>query len=82
MILAVGLALLLFVYVPVRVARLIAVTWLNVPVILGLLEGLIRMSVFILYIFLVSRIKDIKRGPLSITARNTRPSTASKRKSP
>ncbi len=61
MILAVGLALLLFVYVPVRVARLIAVTWLNVPVILGLLEGLIRMSVFILYIFLVSRIKDIKR---------------------
>lgn len=31
------------------------------PVVLSLIEGLIKMSLFVLYIFLISRLKDIKR---------------------
>ncbi|MBO6158601.1 MAG: DUF1385 domain-containing protein [Firmicutes bacterium] len=61
MIFAVALALFLFVFVPVRLARFLVMDLLKVPAILGLIEGLIRMAVFLLYIFLVSRIKDIRR---------------------
>ena len=61
MILAVGLAVFLFVFLPVRLARWLMVDLLDLPGLLGLLEGLLRMAIFLLYIVLISRVKDIRR---------------------
>lgn len=54
------LAVVIFVLVPVLLSRLVEKVLKN-QVLLGLIEGLIRVAIFILYIFLISRIKDIKR---------------------
>ena len=61
MIFAVILAVFLFVFLPVRLARFVMMDLLNIPALLGLFEGLIRMGIFLLYIVLISRIKDIRR---------------------
>ena len=61
MILAVVLAVFLFVFLPVRLAKWVMIDLLNIPSLLGFFEGLIRMGIFLLYIILISRVKDIRR---------------------
>ncbi|MBQ7059207.1 MAG: DUF1385 domain-containing protein [Firmicutes bacterium] len=61
MVLAVVLAVFLFVFVPVRLAKWVMIDLLGIPSLLGLFEGLIRMGMFLLYIVLISRVKDIRR---------------------
>ncbi len=60
MILAVLLAVGIFVVVPMALAGFLAAVVKN-QVVLALLEGLFRLLIFILYIVLISQIKDIKR---------------------
>lgn len=59
--LALLLAVGLFVFLPVALSRLIFMNLLSAPYLLGLMEGLFRMIIFLLYLLLVSRIKDIAR---------------------
>lgn len=54
------LACVIFVLVPLLLSRLIEKVVTN-QVLLGLIEGLIRVTIFILYIVLISRIRDIRR---------------------
>ena len=61
MVLAVVLAVFLFVFVPVRLAKWVMIDLLGIPSLLGLFEGLVRMGIFLLYIVLISRVKDIRR---------------------
>ncbi|MBM7582424.1 uncharacterized protein YqhQ [Caldicoprobacter guelmensis] len=60
LLLAVGLAIVLFVVVPAMLTGLLK-GWVNSRVALGLIEGLMRLIIFIGYIVLVARIKDIHR---------------------
>lgn len=60
MLLAVFLAVGIFVVVPMLLAGFLTVRIEN-AVVLALLEGVFRLLIFILYIALISRMKDIKR---------------------
>ena len=63
MLLAVVIAVGLFLLAPMFISKLLYrfVFRSEHHYLLGLIEGLIRMSLFLLYIFLVSRVKDIAR---------------------
>ncbi len=54
------LACVIFVLVPLLLSRLIE-KFITSQVLLGLIEGLIRVAIFILYIVLISKIRDIRR---------------------
>lgn len=60
LLLAIGLAIALFVVVPAMLTGLLK-GWVDSRFVLGLIEGLIRLIIFIGYIVLVTRIKDIHR---------------------
>lgn len=60
LLLAIGLAIVLFVVVPAVLTGLLR-EWITNRFILGLIEGIIRLAIFIGYIVLVTRIKDIQR---------------------
>ncbi|MCF8008521.1 MAG: DUF1385 domain-containing protein [Halanaerobiales bacterium] len=55
-----GLAILLFVVLPAGIIALIQ-RYISYNVVLNFIEGLIKVSAFLLYIILISRLEDIKR---------------------
>lgn len=55
-----GLAVLLFVVIPTAAAKFIHGS-ITDPVVLNLIEGLLRLVIFMVYIYGISRLKDIKR---------------------
>lgn len=57
---SVGLAILLFVVLPTGAMKLLQNTGVS-PVVLNLCEGLLRLGIFLLYIWAISRQKDIQR---------------------
>lgn len=57
---SVGLAILLFVVLPTGAMKLLQNTGVS-PVVLNLCEGLLRLAIFLLYIWGISRQKDIQR---------------------
>lgn len=60
MLLSLGLAVLLFVVIPTAAAKYLH-DMLTDPVWLNLAEGALRMAIFLLYIYGISRLKDIQR---------------------
>ena len=60
-ILAFILAIGLFVALPMLLSRLLLRYVINAPYLIGVLEGLTRMLIFLLYLILVSKVKDIRR---------------------
>lgn len=56
---AMGLGILLFVVTPASVARLLYV--LKSATLIVFLEGLVRISIFLVYVLIISRMKDIQR---------------------
>ncbi|MFZ5640732.1 MAG: DUF1385 domain-containing protein [Bacillota bacterium] len=56
---AMGLGILLFVVTPASIARLLYV--IKSPVLVTFLEGLVRISIFLVYVLIISRMKDIQR---------------------
>ena len=59
--LAVILAIGLFVALPMFLSRLLLRYVINAPYLIGVLEGLTRMLIFLMYLVLVAQIKDIRR---------------------
>lgn len=53
-------AILLFMLLPYGLSKLLT-NWLDSPNLLALIEGILRVIIFILYILLISRMEDIKR---------------------
>ena len=60
MVFAVILAVVLFMWLPLTVSRLIG-SFIGSEPLMAFVEGIIRVAVFILYIMLVSRTRDIRR---------------------
>ena len=60
MVFAVILAVILFMWLPLTVSRLIG-SFIGSEPLMAFVEGIIRVAVFILYIMLVSRTRDIRR---------------------
>jgi len=60
LVLAVGLAVALFLIVPLLLARLIS-PYISSSLVFNLIEGLIRLAVFIAYLKFISLLPDIKR---------------------
>ncbi len=60
-ILAFILAIGLFVALPMLLSRLLLRYVINAPYLIGVLEGLMRMLIFLCYLILVSKVKDIRR---------------------
>jgi uncharacterized protein YqhQ len=56
---AMGLGILLFVVTPASIARLLYV--IKSPALVTFLEGLVRISIFLVYVLIISRMKDIQR---------------------
>lgn len=54
------IAILLFMLLPYGLSKLLT-NWLDSPNLLALIEGILRVIIFILYILLISRMEDIKR---------------------
>jgi len=57
---ALGFSILLFIVIPTTVVRIIAKS-IESPLILNLIEGIIRISIFVIYIAVISNMKDIRR---------------------
>ncbi|MBE6947048.1 MAG: DUF1385 domain-containing protein [Ruminococcaceae bacterium] len=55
-----GLSILLFFLLPMVIVSFLD-RWIPQMIVLNLIEGLIRMTIFLVYMFLVSRMKDMKR---------------------
>ena len=55
-----GLSILLFFLLPMVIVSFLD-RWIPQMIVLNLIEGLIRMIIFLVYMFLVSRMKDMKR---------------------
>lgn len=53
-------AILLFMLLPYGLSKLLT-NWLDSPNLLALIEGILRVIIFVLYILLISRMEDIKR---------------------
>ncbi len=53
-------ALALFLLLPYAVSKLLT-NWIGYPSLLALIEGVVRVGVFILYVFAISHMPDIKR---------------------
>lgn len=62
-VLGVALALVLFMWLPIQVFTWICKAWPNLetPALRGIFEGVLRIVIFICYLLLVSRMKDIRR---------------------
>lgn len=60
MLFSLGLAVILFVIIPTAAAKYLHAAATD-PVILNLLEGGLRLAIFMIYIYGISRLKDIKR---------------------
>ena len=60
MLFSLGLAVLLFVIIPTAAAKYIHAAATD-PVLLNLMEGGLRLAIFMIYIYGISRLKDIKR---------------------
>jgi len=58
---AMALAIALFFLLPTVIVRLLAGPGPGTPLLLNLLEGGIRISIFLGYVYLISRLKDIER---------------------
>lgn len=58
---AMALAISLFFLLPTVIVRLLAGPGPGTPLLLNLLEGGIRISIFLGYVYLISRLKDIER---------------------
>ncbi|HHV72050.1 MAG TPA: DUF1385 domain-containing protein [Clostridia bacterium] len=58
---AFGFAVLLFVIVPTVAVRLLPSQEIMPIFLLNFLEGLVRLAVFLIYIFIISRLKDFQR---------------------
>lgn len=56
---AMVIGILLFVVTPASIARLLYV--LKSPVLIVFLEGLVRIGIFLIYVLIISRMKDIQR---------------------
>lgn len=54
------IAILLFMLLPYGLSKLLT-NWLDSPNLLALIEGILRVIIFVLYIILISRMEDIKR---------------------
>ena len=54
------IAILLFMLLPYGLSKLLT-NWLDSPNLLALIEGILRVIIFVLYILLISRMEDIKR---------------------
>ncbi len=54
------IAILLFMLLPYGLSKLLT-NWLDSPSLLALIEGILRVIIFVLYILLISRMEDIKR---------------------
>lgn len=61
MVLAVILCMVLFVALPVLVSKLVYEYLIHSVYLMGLVEGVVKMILFLLYLFLVSKVKDIAR---------------------
>lgn len=61
MVLAVILCLGLFVALPVLVSKLVYEHLIHSVYLMGLVEGVVKMILFLIYLFLVSKVKDIAR---------------------
>nr|WP_122011973.1 DUF1385 domain-containing protein [Maliibacterium massiliense] len=59
-VLAVVLAIGLFIVVPSLVVRLLQ-QWISQPMVINLIEGAVRLLIFVLYLWAISRMKDIQR---------------------
>ena len=55
-----AVALALFLLLPYAVSKLLT-NWIGYPSLLALIEGVVRVGVFILYVFAISHMPDIKR---------------------
>ena len=60
LVIAIGFAVLLFVIMPAFLTSLLR-RWIDNGLIMSLVEGLIRLTTFLVYIAAISQIKDIKR---------------------
>ena len=58
--LGLGLSIFLFFLIPMLVGELLSI-WIESIVVRNLLEGVVRILIFVCYMFLVSRLKDMKR---------------------
>ncbi|MBQ9390635.1 MAG: DUF1385 domain-containing protein [Lachnospiraceae bacterium] len=54
------IAILLFMLLPYGLSKILT-NWLDSPNLLALIEGILRVIIFVLYILLISRMEDIKR---------------------
>lgn len=59
-VLAIGFAILLFVVLPAFLTNLLK-PYVRSPIVMNILEGLVRLSVFLLYITVITQLKDIRR---------------------
>ena len=60
LVLALGLAVLFFVVLPALLTGLLK-SWITNRFVLGLIEGAIRLAIFLCYLILVTKIRDIQR---------------------
>ena len=59
-VLALGLSIVLFVLLPSFVVGLFS-KWLNGDFVVSLVEGVVRLTIFLLYLLIISRLKSIRR---------------------
>ena len=60
LVIAIGFAILLFVVMPAFLTSLLR-RWIDSGIVMSLIEGLIRLTTFLLYIVAISQMRDIKR---------------------
>jgi len=60
-IISLALSMLLFFILPTFVANVLKSANINNTIVLNIFEGIIRVSIFLLYIYLISNMEDIKR---------------------
>lgn len=61
MVLGIGLALVLFMVAPAAITNLLVGEYDTNPIVWNILDGVLRVAVFVLYMWLIGRMKDIKR---------------------
>lgn len=57
---AIGFAILLFIIIPTAAVKLIGKS-IESPIALNIIEGILRIAIFLIYLFAISSMKDIKR---------------------
>jgi uncharacterized protein YqhQ len=61
MIVSFAFAILLFVFLPYALTYLTGVKETNNPIWFNLIDGIIKVGILVLYVYLISRLKDVKR---------------------